>query len=336
MKIVGSKMWIKRINILSLIVITTVMASLSSCLAFDADKEGIHKEHPACFYRKHGIGTYIFCGPHFRGMKCGPKKRKYNPSFDKAVSYSHGESKEMSDGKKYWCCTNETNRWEEGNDYTTGVEVSAPKQKANSDGTMSVCVTTTKHTVCGDFSSETCHNCPATTPFWRNGECTTFCGQTDYTMAFNGITSNECISCPTTGHQGIAEIDAYGCNWGAGQIWDQSSNKCKDRGESDTGPTSLLFNVCLKCNPATQFFDTKTKSCVLKSSREQKNKMELKQCWLALSSRVYECCLKHGSAQLDEYLKLPTEQQQDDTSTTPLECCVNGGSWNNNSCQLGE
>ena len=295
--------------------------------------EGI-THNKACYYASGGGGHYYFCGEFHKLDTCGG--HTYRPAFDTEYGYGHGDKKTMDDGGTYFCCNkNGEKYWKKWSDtdWITNTETST-ELKTNSDGTTSLCTTTKKYTVCSgeetpDSVVTECHNCTETAPYYRNGECTTFCGQTDYTMAFEGVNSNNCIECKTTKTQGIAEIDMYGCNWSAGKKWDADNNKCTDKLDSDT-PEVTLFNVCMKCNPETQFFDTKTKRCVTKSELPQKNKTELRQCWTAFSTAAYRCCIEYGADQLEIY----NDKKKPDDTSTKVGCCVNGGKWEGDSCKI--
>ncbi|MBQ2844409.1 MAG: hypothetical protein IJE79_00090 [Alphaproteobacteria bacterium] len=297
----------------------------------------------ACYYADN---HYYFCGEAHKGDRCGGSKKGYvyRPCCDHRHDYGHGAKETMDDGNTYFCCNkNGSKKWVQSSDksFTTRTDITT-ELKTNSDGTSSLCTTTKKFTVCsantGDGSTPDsevteCHDCSADKPMYRNGECIAFCGQTDYTMAFSAVTSNECIECKTTKTSGIAQIDAYGCNWGEGKMWDATESKCVDKTETDT-PTFPAFNVCVKCNAETQFFDATKGICVNKNALPQKNKMELKQCWLALSTMAYKCCLELGYEEFEKYNNKTIAEQQTDKGR--FNCCVNGGYWNGGGCQLGE
>ena len=319
----------KKTKLLSLLFIGTILTPFVTSVY-----AGIRDDNQACYYASGGGGHYYFCGEFHKGDTCDG--HTYRPAYDKEYGYGHGDKKTMDDGGTYFCCNKNGKKYwkyDKDIDWITNTKTST-KLKTNSDGTTSLCTTTTKYTVCSEPDPDSvvteCHNCTETAPYYRNGECTTFCGQTDYTMAFEGVNSNNCIECKTTKTQGIAEIDMYGCNWSAGEKWDTENNKCTDKGDSET-PAVTLFNVCMKCNPETQFFDTKTKRCVTKSELPQKNKTELRQCWTAFSTAAYRCCIENGADKLEEY----NDKKKPDDISTKVGCCVNGGIWNGNSCQIG-
>ena len=324
----------KKTKLLSVLFISTILTPLMTSVY-----AGIG-HNKACFYASGGGGHYHFCGEFHKHDTCGG--HTYRPAYDKEYGYGHGDKKTMDDGKTYFCCNkNGKKEWvdSKGMEWITDTQIETGL-KSNSDGTTSLCTTTKKYTVCSVKSTEStelipdtqvteCVNCTADAPYYRNGVCTTFCGQTDHTMAFESVSSNNCVSCPTTVSQGIAEIDGYGCNWGAGEKWDFGSAKCVEvQGDSDA-PSTTLFNVCLKCDPATQFFDTKTKSCVLKSTLKQKGKAELRECWTALSTKAYKCCVDNGVTKFEEY----NEKKNPEDKTTEVGCCINGGTWKGGSCE---
>ena len=321
----------KKTKLLSVLFIGTILTPFMASVYAEIGN------NPACFYASGGGGHYHFCGEFHKHDTC--YGHTYRPAYDKEYGYGHGDKKTMDDGNTYFCCNkNGIKKWvlSTDTDWITKTEITT-ELKPNSDGTTSLCTTTKKYTVCSNESTELipdtqvteCVNCTADAPYYRNGVCTTFCGQTDHTMAFESVSSNNCVSCPTTVSQGIAEIDGYGCNWGAGEMWDFSTAKCVVKGDSDA-PSTTLFNVCLKCDPATQFFDTKTKSCVPKSSRKQKGKAELRECWTALSTKAYKCCVDNGVTKFEEYNK----QKKPEDTETKVGCCINGGTWNGDSCEL--
>lgn len=339
-------MWIKRINILSLIAITTVMANIRACYAegtvywewdnygdqstdwkFDDD----HFSNVRWCYRTGN--DYYFCGEYHKGDICNGNK--YRPCCDNNHGYGHGAKKTMSNGKTYYCCNkNGAKHWRRIDGDKSWIHKVEIRQESttNADGSVTKCTYKDIYTVCSgpntiDKTEKSCFDCPAATPYYRNQTCVEFCGATDATMAFSSLGSNECAACETNDFQGIRQLDQYGCD--ENQTYDTTTGKCK-AGTND----QVLYNVCVKCDPATQFFDATKKVCVNKNSDDliKKSKVELKQCWLALSPRVYECCLKHGSDQLDAYLKLSRDEQQDDEAINELECCVNGGSWTDDAC----
>lgn len=307
--------------------------SAALCITFSSKEvcaKGGIGYNEACY---HANNHYHFCGEYHSRDTCGGYT--YYPCCDKSHGYGHGAKKTMDDGNTYFCCNkNGTKKWLkiEGGDKSWVQKVEIRQENTtNTDGSVTKCTYKDIYTVCSgntiDKTEKSCFDCPAATPYYRNQTCVEFCGATDATMAFSSLGSNECVACATNDFQGISQLDQYGCD--EKQKYNTSTGIC-ETGDND----QVLYNVCVKCDPATQFFDVTKKKCVNKNSDDliKKSKVELKQCWLALSPRVYECCLKHGSEQLDEYLKLSSDQRKDDTSETQLECCVNGGSWENDAC----
>jgi hypothetical protein len=147
-------------------------------------------------------------------------------------------------------------------------------------------------------------------------------------MAFASLESNECVACETNAYQGIARLDQFGCN--ENENYEETS--CKKNKDN----TRVLFNVCVKCNKETQYFDAGQGRCLDKSKQKKKSKSELRQCWLALSTRAYECCIEKGSEKFMKYNALSAEQQSGEKYPSgdagEIKCCINGGIWNGSNC----
>lgn len=258
--------------------------------------------------------------------QCDGVMYKANKKKHHSYIYGHGSSAQL-DGKKYYCCrSGDRSGWVEAgsNPFYTATYIDPTITETTlTDGTVKRCQITRRYTACNnlptvkddgtsddwkkpDYTYQDCHECAAATPYFRNGECVALCGQTDYTMAFESINSNNCIKCETTKTQGIISVDDKGTK--------------NDNEEFKPG----LFNVCMKCNPATQFFDSK-KGCVEKSSFLQSNKMQFKECWMAENSAMFKCCitLNNGKALLDNYLK--SESEQNKNQVKEFEKCLGIG-----------
>lgn len=273
--------------------------------------------------------SFYICREGFgNNSTCNDVKYKANRKNHHMYTYQHGASAKL-DGKNYYCCrAGDHSGWvEAGNKpfYTATYIDPVITETTMADGTVKRCQITRRYTACNylpdvktdgtsddwknpDYTYQDCHECAASTPYFRNGECVALCGQTDYTMAFESINSNNCIKCETTKSQGIISVDDQGTK--------------DDKGNFEPG----LFNVCMKCNPATQFFDS-SKGCVEKSSFSQSNKMQFKECWMAANSAMFKCCmtLNNGKALLDNYLKSSSDTSRNENQVKEFETCLGFG-----------
>ena len=188
-------------------------------------------------------------------------------------------------------------------------------ETTDANGTVKRCRITRKYTVCSelptvkddgtsddwktpDSTYQDCHECAASTPYFRNGECVALCGQTNYTMAFESVFSNNCISCETTAYQGIIQTNEKG---------------------DITNNGSGIFNVCMKCDPKTQLF-VAGEGCKSKSADfTQISKQAMRDCWTAGNSAMYRCCIQLGKDYLDAY-----EKDLSSDKKTQFENCITG------------
>lgn len=260
--------------------------------------------------RSEGFGTGNFCADAKAGL------------LDFKRNYSHGDTVVLN-GTNYACCREGKLGFIATNKFWTSTVISKDNEpgttiNTNADGSVEYCRTVNRYSVCKpqsegtpEFSYQICNTCKTPTVAYRNGECVEYCGQNDATMAFESDSSNTCIQCETNRYQGI-KIDDLG------------------------------YNVCQKCNPATQFWSEATGDCVNKSELKQSNKNELRSCWTAGSSIEYKCCLKYGEKALNDY-------KIDENKITDFKCCLegsykdgdicaenNGGDENNNGSRIIE
>ncbi|MDE6481486.1 MAG: hypothetical protein K2L25_01545 [Alphaproteobacteria bacterium] len=96
----------------------------------------------------------------------------------------------------------------------------------------------------------------------RNRECIKPCGENE---AFESPSSNTCVSCEASLYQGL----------------------------------SMDRQVCIKCDPYTEFFNRETKKCIKKSSLQQYEKDTMRECWRCPKS-VYADCVKEMSKPSDQ------------------------------------
>lgn len=281
----------------------------------DRSKNG----YPTCFVDKSEKDFY-----HCRGIadtswgnnsSCADTSYKANRSKHDAYGTSHGGHRAF-DGTRYICCRYGQNigfmKHKTKERFITKVITKEESKTTNTDGSITTCWVREKYTVCSPYGGETspgtpekvyrtCNTCKAPTTAYRNGECVEYCGENDSTMAYASKSSNECISCETTAHQGIIE--------------------------DDNG-----YNVCQKCNPETELFIDST-GCVKKSEMVSYDKKAMRDCWMAENSAQYNCCMQLGKTYLDEYKK---KTNKEINKSNHFNCCLLNGNWNNNSCTDGE
>lgn len=203
--------------------------------------------------------AYYWCGP--RDSKCAGNKQK---DHDKGFYLFHGDSftfkydtsgrliTTKTDNNTYWCC--------EGTKETKGHFVAGAKWIVNektetvpvNGGTCNKLIRTN---VCGETYEIECttpDNCDAGY-IMRNGECVKPC---EDGQVWNGETSNTCVTCDVTLHQGPA------------------ANR----------------ESCIKCDEFTEFFNRKTKKCISKTENMlQYYKQAMRQCWRCPRDLFYKC-----------------------------------------------
>ena len=216
-----------------------------------------------CFYdSKHDNGKwhYYFCGGTVTSGKtvCAGKTYggKHRDTDDMAALLTHLETFTFTTGdKESYCCCNGTTTTpgtfvQAGPHgcYTGSIENATKETKDLGNG--QTCTKIIRQTVCGEPDIIDC-TADDTTCFpnrKRNDRCAPLC--TGENMAYASKESNECISCPQTAFQGR----------------EQDSDK------------SGLYH-CVKCDPSTEFFDAKTKTCISKTSVKRVSPDALKACW---------------------------------------------------------
>jgi hypothetical protein len=230
-----------------------------------------------CYLETDGTDSAWFCGKHDR--KCKQKlKNKHNVyPLVHGGSFSYGSV-------TAWCCDGTISKqghFVEQRNWTTSETITV--QLAN--GT---CTYQKKINACGEIVSDT----PCTEPttctsgtIKRNGECIAPCGANDGNMAYESVTSNKCIECPTNASQGIDSND-----------------------------------ICTKCNSATDIWDANTKKCISRTEAAKKyhkiSNATMKKCWQCPNNEMFKTCAT--------ILSLPDAEQKThkDFTATMTNCKV--------------
>lgn len=205
----------------------------------------------SCIVERKDGRKFYFCGKS--QSSCAGKNVN---KFSTQKTYKHQDSftSKYDSGRKFFCCNPDNadrGVWKEGSSWYT-TNTTATKELENGNGT---CNYTKRINICGDDESTDCtapDKCnPGTT--LRNGACVAPCANN---TAFESATSNTCIACETTAYQGI---------------------------NHDT-------NLCIKCDPDTQFFDTQTKKCVSKTSMTRITSAAMKKCYGCPNNVLFKDC----------------------------------------------
>lgn len=197
--------------------------------------------------------TYYFCGP--ATQKCAGKKHK---SHDKLVLQYNGDSFSWG-GNTYWCCggtRTDVGQYVQG-DWITKQETETVKLETGR------CQKKIKTTICGDTIVEDCDEPDDCNPGLkkRNGECIKPCGENE---SFESETSNKCIPCPTTAYQGIGYV---------------------------ANISRIPYEVCLKCDKDSEFYDNVRKGCFHKSSFKKISKTAMQKCWKCPVDYIKDCVI---------------------------------------------
>lgn len=200
--------------------------------------------------RKNGRKFY-FCGKS--QDKCdGKKVTKW--STERTYKHKGSFSSKYDSGRKFWCCNpdeEDYGRWIESSSWYDGEQYTEIKELET--GTCNV---VKRKNVCGDaeiiIDCDVPDDCPGDT-LLRNGECVKPC---DDGSVFESDTSNKCMKCETTKHQGIDEnLKCVKCDKSS-EFWDEENKKCVKKNEL-TKISHDVMQQCYKCTNNTTF-----KECV--------------------------------------------------------------------------
>ena len=260
-------------------------------------------------YYQYGFicGTSIEDDTKCGGKKAKKLKQKYFFNEGECFGIDHADNA-TGENISYFCCCSGTWKsvsntkdnsqkfggWSSPGDYNGNVWYT--KTSTTIDVSGGTCTYEKQVNMCGTEISTPCKTPTSCTNglVKRNGVCTTPCPEG---QAWESGTSNKCIECETTNHQGIGIPD----NWKeCFTNQDPSKELIKDKLKY---PTCELLqqgkdnNICHKCNPDTQFFKTELDTsktvgkCIAKSSLKETSKEIMAKCAFCATNTIVKNCM---------------------------------------------